>query len=77
MSCGSLRMALVMGALALVSVAGISIAQTRVQPDTPRVRMLATGGTIGTRGATRLTAEEILQLVPGLSGRSRLTKSRR
>jgi len=56
-----------MGALALVSVAGISIAQTRVQPDTPRVRMLATGGTIGTRGATRLTAEEILQLVPGLS----------
>jgi len=35
--------------------------------ELPRVRFIATGGTIATRGGTRLTAEEMLQLVPGLS----------
>jgi L-asparaginase len=32
----------------------------------PRIRFIATGGTIATRGNTRLSAEEVLQLVPGL-----------
>ena len=35
--------------------------------DLPRVKFLATGGTIATFGGTRLTAEEILEMVPGLS----------
>lgn len=34
--------------------------------DLPRIRFIATGGTIATRGGTRLSAEEVLQLVPGL-----------
>ncbi len=54
-----------MSVLTLAGPAGIG--QTRVQSDLPRVRLIATGGTIGTRGSARLTAEEILQLVPGLS----------
>ncbi len=32
----------------------------------PRIRFIATGGTIATRGGTRMSAEEVLQLVPGL-----------
>jgi L-asparaginase len=32
----------------------------------PRIRFIATGGTIATRGSTRMSAEEVLQLVPGL-----------
>jgi L-asparaginase len=40
--------------------------RTWAENDLPRVRFLATGGTIATRGGTRLTAEEVLQLVPGL-----------
>jgi L-asparaginase len=54
-----------MGAVTLIAAAGFG--QAVAQPDIPRVRLLATGGTIGTRSGTRLTAEEILQLVPGLS----------
>jgi L-asparaginase len=34
--------------------------------ELPRIRFIATGGTIATRGGTRMSAEEILQLVPGL-----------
>jgi L-asparaginase len=34
--------------------------------DLPRIKFLATGGTIATRGGTRLSAEEVLQMVPGL-----------
>lgn len=34
--------------------------------ELPRIRFIATGGTIATRGGTRLSAEEVLQLVPGL-----------
>src|SRR5256885_16915472 len=41
--------------------------RTRAAGELPRVKFLATGGTIATRGGTRLTAEEMLQLVPGLS----------
>ena len=35
--------------------------------ELPRVKFLATGGTIATFGGTRLTAEEVLEMVPGLS----------
>ena len=34
--------------------------------ELPRIRFIATGGTIATRGGTRMSAEEVLQLVPGL-----------
>jgi L-asparaginase len=34
--------------------------------ELPRIRFIATGGTIATRGGTRLNADEILQMVPGL-----------
>jgi L-asparaginase len=34
--------------------------------ELPRIKFLATGGTIATRGGTRLSAEEVLLLVPGL-----------
>jgi L-asparaginase len=40
--------------------------RTWADNELPRVKFLATGGTIATRGGTRLTAEEVLQLVPGL-----------
>src|ERR1044072_4219841 len=38
----------------------------RAKTELPRGKFLATGGTIATRGGTRMTAEEVLQLVPGL-----------
>src|SRR5436189_3416690 len=41
--------------------------RTLAENELPRVRFIATGGTIATRGGARLTAEEMLQLVPGLS----------
>jgi L-asparaginase len=50
---------------ALVFGAGGGI-KTWADNELPRVKFLATGGTIATRGGTRLTAEEVLQLVPGL-----------
>jgi L-asparaginase len=40
--------------------------RTWAENELPRVKFLATGGTIATRGGARLTAEEVLQLVPGL-----------
>ena len=39
--------------------------------DLPRIRFIATGGTIATRGGTRMSAEEVLQLVPGLQRHAR------
>jgi L-asparaginase len=50
---------------ALVLGAGVGM-RTWAENELPRVKFLATGGTIATRGGTRLTAEEVLQLVPGL-----------
>jgi L-asparaginase len=50
---------------ALVLGAGVGM-RTLAQNELPRVRFLATGGTIATRGGMRMTAEEVLQLVPGL-----------
>ena len=56
---------LVLAALGVLAFAGLS----RIWADTglPRVRFLATGGTIATRGNVRLSAAEILELAPGLS----------
>jgi L-asparaginase len=56
--------ALILTALVLGAVGGM---RTWADNELPRVKFLATGGTIATRGGTRLTAEEVLQLVPGLS----------
>ena len=39
--------------------------------DLPRIRFIATGGTIASRGGTRMSAEEVLQLVPGLQRHAR------
>jgi L-asparaginase len=50
---------------ALVLGAGVGM-RTWAENELPRIKFLATGGTIATRGGTRLTAEEVLQLVPGL-----------
>ena len=50
---------------ALVLGAGVGM-RTLAENELPRVKFLATGGTIATRGGTRMTAEEVLQLVPGL-----------
>jgi L-asparaginase len=50
---------------ALVLGAGVGM-RTRAAGELPRVKFLATGGTIATRGGTRMTAEEVLLLVPGL-----------
>jgi L-asparaginase len=55
--------ALALTALVAGAAGGI---QTWADNELPRVKFLATGGTIATRGGTRLTAEEVLQLVPGL-----------
>jgi L-asparaginase len=55
--------ALILSALVLGAVGGID---TWADNPLPRVRFVATGGTIATRGNTRLNAEEVLQLVPGL-----------
>jgi L-asparaginase len=56
--------ALIFTALVLGAVGGI---QTWADDELPRVRFLATGGTIATRGGTRLTVDDLLNLVPGLS----------
>jgi L-asparaginase len=50
--------ALVLGALGSMD--------TWADSQLPRIRFIATGGTIATRGGTRMSAEEVLQLVPGL-----------
>jgi L-asparaginase len=55
--------ALIASALILSALGAMN---TWADNDLPRIRFLATGGTIATRGGTRLSAEEVLQLVPGL-----------
>jgi L-asparaginase len=56
-------LALMATALLLGAVGGID---TWADNELPRIRFIATGGTIATRGSTRMSAEEVLQLVPGL-----------
>lgn len=56
-------LAFLLTALVFGAVGGIN---TWADNELPRVRFIATGGTIATRGGTRMTAEEVLQLVPGL-----------
>ena len=51
---------------ALVAFGALSGINSWADNDLPRVKFLATGGTIATRGGTRLSAEEVLQMVPGL-----------
>jgi L-asparaginase len=55
--------ALIFTALVLGAAVGM---RTSAENELPRVKFLATGGTIATRGGTRLTADEVLQLIPGL-----------
>lgn len=52
----------------LVLAAALAPASTMslAQPSPPKVRLVATGGTISTRAGGRLTAEELLKLVPDL-----------
>jgi L-asparaginase len=56
-------LALILTALVLGAVGGMDI---WADNQLPRIRFIATGGTIATRGNTRMSAEEVLQLVPGL-----------
>ena len=56
-------LAFILTALALGAMGGMNI---WADNELPRVRFIATGGTIATRGGTRMTAEEVLQLIPGL-----------
>ncbi|HKY21678.1 MAG TPA: asparaginase [Vicinamibacterales bacterium] len=56
-------LALIITALVLGAVGGMD---TWADNELPRIRFIATGGTIATRGGTRMSAEEVLQLVPGL-----------
>ena len=46
--------------------ADAQIATPRVSIDVPRVRLVATGGTISNRDAGRLTAEELVALMPSI-----------
>ncbi|MCM3879357.1 MAG: asparaginase [Vicinamibacterales bacterium] len=55
--------ALVLTAVLLGALGGID---SWADNDLPRIKFLATGGTIATRGGTRLSAEEVLEMVPGL-----------
>lgn len=50
---------------ALVLGVGGSI-DTWADNELPRIRFIATGGTIASRGSTRMSADEVLELVPGL-----------
>ena len=56
-------LALVLTGLVFSAVGGMDI---WADNQLPRIRFIATGGTIATRGSTRMNAEEVLQLVPGL-----------
>jgi L-asparaginase len=60
--------AFVFTTLVLGALGGI---ESRADNELPRIRFIATGGTIATRGGTRLSAEEVLQLVPGLQRHAR------
>jgi L-asparaginase len=52
--------------LTAIALGLVGVMQISADTELPRVKFIATGGTIATRGGTRLTAEEVLQLVPGL-----------
>jgi L-asparaginase len=52
-------------ALCLASAAA-GRAQSAPQPNAPRVRLVATGGTISNRNGGRLTAEELVKSMPGI-----------
>ena len=52
--------------VALLAFAGPSRAQTSQNGDLPRVRLVATGGTISNRDGGRLTAEELIKLMPSV-----------
>ncbi|MBZ5558705.1 MAG: asparaginase [Acidobacteriia bacterium] len=52
-------------ALCLAS-AAITQAQPAAQSNVPRVRLVATGGTISNRNGGRLTAEELVKSMPGI-----------
>jgi L-asparaginase len=52
--------------LTAVTLGGLTGIDSWADNDLPRIKFLATGGTIATRGGARLSAEEVLQLVPGL-----------
>ena len=56
-------LALVLTALMLGAAGGID---TWADDTLPRIRFIATGGTIASRGNSRMTADEVLELVPGL-----------
>lgn len=57
-------------AAVLVALSGAAAAQPAVapatQPATPRIRLVATGGTISNRVGGRLTAEELVKSMPGI-----------
>jgi L-asparaginase len=44
----------------------LALAEMAAAQDLPRVRLVATGGTISNRGGGRLTADDLLGLVPGV-----------
>ena len=52
--------------LAVTIVTAASLAVAAAQDALPRVRLLATGGTISNRTGGRLTAEELVKSMPGL-----------
>jgi L-asparaginase len=64
-----------MRSLPLLAVCALLIAKTaaaqpqpvaQTSPDAPRVRLVATGGTISNRNGGRLTAEELVRAMPGI-----------
>ena len=56
-------LALIVTAVAVGVLGGID---SWADNELPRVKFIATGGTIATRGGTRLSVDEVLQMVPGL-----------
>jgi L-asparaginase len=60
-----LALALTIGVLGAVGI------DTWAEDQLPRIRFIATGGTIASRGGSRMSAEEVLQLVPGLQRHAR------
>jgi L-asparaginase len=56
--------------LTVVALGAVGI-DTWAENDLPRIRFIATGGTIASRGGMRMNADEVLQLVPGLQRHAR------
>jgi L-asparaginase len=67
---GAMRLALRLRILALLLTfaSGPAAAAAQAPPDTrlPKVRLLATGGTISNKTGGRLTAEELIKSIPGI-----------